>query len=82
MSETLYLETDFLQFDIEEITYDEYDVKIENAEIFIDFIEIKKNFWKNILVANMILVYLGNFGIGKMKVNMIKKTVLKYVRAK
>jgi hypothetical protein len=42
MSETLYLETDFLQFDIEEITYDEYDVKIENAEIFIDFIEIKK----------------------------------------
>jgi hypothetical protein len=42
MFETLYLKTDFLQFDIEEITYDEYNVKIENAEIFIDFVEIEK----------------------------------------
>ena len=42
MSKTLYLETDFLQFDIEEVTYDEYYVKIENAEIFINFLKIEK----------------------------------------
>jgi len=42
MFKTLYLSTDFLQFDIEEISYDENYVKIKNAEIFIDFLKIEK----------------------------------------